>query len=169
MNLFKHLLEKNLVSYGRVIDWWLSEGKFEDWAKDDVGNLTKKLHLLQGFSKNRDLHYESAKRLSFPKKAQRYPQVWISKGSSEGRDWVRHIRNGIAHGNVTVRANKGEPIRRCCSFLFGMEQPGEFTVRYIIIERPPDSKFPGKVVDISDRVPRTVKAAGNLPLCVPKV
>ena len=110
MNLFKHLLEKNLVSYGRVIDWWLSEGKFEDWAKDDVGNLTKKLHLLQGFSKNRDLHYESAKRLSFPKKAQRYPQVWISKGSSEGRDWVRHIRNGIAHGNVTVRANTAEPI-----------------------------------------------------------
>ena len=52
------------------------------------------------------------KKLTFPKKASRFPQVWMGNGNgkSEGRDWVRHIRNAIAHGNVNVRKIKGEPI-----------------------------------------------------------
>lgn len=116
MNLFKYLLEGNLSSYGRIIDWWLSERKFSDWDKKEITRFTKKLHNMKGFSKERDLKYCAVKNLAFPKKASRYPQVWMAKGGAEGRDWVRHIRNGIAHGNVTVRMIKGECVLEILDF-----------------------------------------------------
>lgn len=54
--------------------------------------------------------------MKFPKKAARFPQIWIGNGNSEGRDWVRHIRNGIAHGNTTVRRIKDEYVVEMIDF-----------------------------------------------------
>ena len=75
MNLFKYIVNHNLDEYGKVIDWWLIEGKLENWGNIHVNSFTKKLHTMKGFSKERDLHYDSVKNLDFPKKAMRFPQV----------------------------------------------------------------------------------------------
>lgn len=116
MNLVKYLMEHNLTTYGKVLDWWLTDDKFRSWESKDVSRFTKKLHRIEGFSVERDLHYGAAKDMKFPKKATRFPQIWIGNGSSEGRDWVRHIRNGIAHGNTTVRKIKDEYVAEMLDF-----------------------------------------------------
>ena len=110
MKLIKYIMENSKIEYGDVLDWWLSEGKFDNWKRVEVTRFTKSLHRLSGLSLKRDLHYASAKQLKFPKKAVRWPQLWLAKGDGEGKDWVRHIRNGIAHGHVEVRIIKGKEL-----------------------------------------------------------
>lgn len=129
MNLIKHCMECGLISYGAVLDWWLTDNKFNSWDSDDVGRFTKKIHKINSLSPNRDIHYGSAKNMKFPKKASRFPQFWIGKGSSEGRDIVRHIRNGIAHGNTKVRTINSQHIIEICDY----QVDGKTQTAYILV------------------------------------
>ena len=45
-----------------------------------------------------------------------------------------------------------------------MEQFGDILIRHIVIERPSDAKIFGQILDVG-----TMDAAGDIPLCVPKV
>lgn len=47
--------------------------------------------------------------LKFPsRRSSKRIEMLIGKESSEARDLLRHIRNGIAHGNATVFCRDGE-------------------------------------------------------------
>ena len=50
-----------------------------------------------------------------------------------------------------------------------MEQFGDILIRHIVIERPSDAKFFGQILDVANSIARTMDAAGDIPLCVPKV
>lgn len=106
MNLLSYLEKQKIISaYTSSLDWWLTEGKFQGWDARKVAAFTGKLHKLPGLNTS-DIHHGARKNLKFPKKASKYPQLYLSKDVSEGRDWIRHIRNAIAHGNTTVKKHK---------------------------------------------------------------
>ena len=60
-------------------------------------------------------------------------------------------------------------VRNGSAIQIRMEQFGDIHVRHIVIERPSDAKFFGQILDIPDSIARTMDAAGDIPLCVPKV
>ena len=103
MNLLTYLDKQGILSsYAQTIDWWLAEGKFKGWDARKVSAFTGKLHKLPKIN-TANIHHGARKGLAFPKKASKYPQLFLAKDVSEGRDWIRHIRNAIAHGNTSAR------------------------------------------------------------------
>lgn len=117
--LMQQLVEYDLIKdYAAVIDWFLSEDdKFPSsigknglpgWTSNDVGRFTKKVKASMGIkSKNyKNFSYEVKTKIQFPKRKYRkdsnFPKLYMTNGNSEGRDLLRHIRNGIAHGNSTI-------------------------------------------------------------------
>lgn len=123
MNFLFYLDSKKLLSsYASTIDWWLTDNKFQGWDRNKVTQLTRKLHALPGIDAKQCVHYGARKNLSFPKRASKYPQLHIMQDSSEGRDWIRHIRNSIAHGHVEVKSSKGTLIVEMKDFSRNGEQ-----------------------------------------------
>lgn len=117
--LMQQLVEYDLIKdYAVVIDWFLSEDdKFPDvigkknlpgWTSNDVGRFTKKVKSsIKIKSQNyKCFSYAAKTRIQFPKQRyrsnSRFPKIIMTKGNGEGRDLLRHIRNGIAHGNATI-------------------------------------------------------------------
>ena len=109
MNMFKTLLEKGLlVDYVEFFDWLLSDDKFDKglWDnKNKVQAFTKAIHRVDSFSADRII-YGAKRDIAFPSfgdyKKISCPAIYMSKGESEARDLIRHIRNSIAHGNVKL-------------------------------------------------------------------
>lgn len=109
MRFFKALNDYNLYyKYAEILDWLLSDGKFDVsiWDnKNKVQAFTKAFYKFERFSKEQSFH-QSKKSLSFPcsgSYSQLYvPSIYMSAGESYARDLLRHIRNGIAHGNARV-------------------------------------------------------------------
>lgn len=71
-----------------------------------MGSFTKKVKRLSQIGNN-NYSYEAIKNLSFPSSKSKTIQIIHSKGEGEGRDLVRHIRNGIAHGKTEITKPKG--------------------------------------------------------------
>lgn len=117
--LMQRLVDYDLMKdYATTIDWFLSEddkfpkaiGKEQlpGWTSNDVGRFTKRVKSSIGInSDNYDcFSYAGKTKIQFPKQKNRsnskYPKIYMTKGNGEGRDLLRHIRNGIAHGNATI-------------------------------------------------------------------
>lgn len=51
-------------------------------------------------------HVQEKQRYSFLSRdivvTQYFQKIYMTKGNGEGRDLLRYIRNGIAHGNATI-------------------------------------------------------------------
>ena len=81
--------------------------KFESWTPSQVGKLAKRIKKLPSIGK-RNYDYDSLKHLSFPKKpARKNIRIILGKTDSEAKDWVRHLRNGIAHGRTKTKKRDG--------------------------------------------------------------
>jgi hypothetical protein len=144
MRFFRTLSDRDLFDdHADTLDWFLSEKKFETSfcpgaGRDETGSLplwdnknrvaafTRALHKMEGFSESNFFH-RAKKDLDFPQKGdyQRYPvpTVFIANGSSEGRDWIRHIRNGIAHGHIEVYDRDGSLVLEILDF--GKSEDGD--------------------------------------------
>lgn len=113
MKLFKCIQEANLFAdYAEAFDFILSDGKFDPYLWDNrnkVKGFTKGLHRLTGWNDS-TVQYGSLKSMSFPSMgswtSMHAPCVYMNQSNSEGRDFLRHLRNGIAHGRTAVY-NKG--------------------------------------------------------------
>ena len=111
-HFFKNLVhEKLIVSWASILDWLLSEHRFakeNGWTKDLVNRFTKRIKKLPHIGSD-NFVYDSIKNLHFPTKSTQDNSIklLIGKKVSIGRDLVRHIRNGIAHGNCTLKKIKG--------------------------------------------------------------
>lgn len=105
MELFSLLSDYNLIDdYAKIFDWIFNDNMFPAliWDnKNKVQAFTKALHKLDKLSPD-NIHYDAKERLAFPERSNVYSCIYMAKGSSEGRDWLRHIRNAIAHGKVNV-------------------------------------------------------------------
>lgn len=122
MNLFSILLRKKEFShYAETLDWLLSDNKFSKsiWDQQKVQQLTKSIYKIKGFSRDR-LIYGSKKTLIFPKRGEYLNHqsftFYVARGESIAKDLIRHIRNGIAHGNITLHDIKGNLIVELLDF-----------------------------------------------------
>ena len=102
-----------LVSEGVYNEWyeildWLFDDKFKNWTKGQIGCFTKQVKKLPKIGK-KTYQAGSVKNLVFPKTMDEHKllKIIISKTGSEGRDIVRHIRNGIAHGRTRIYKPNG--------------------------------------------------------------
>lgn len=90
-----------------ALDWFLDDARFQNhkWDKTAKNIFTKKLKKIDGFTNQALL--KKTKRVQYPKmnsKAnhKKKPYAVFSSYNSIGEDFVRHIRNGIAHGNISI-------------------------------------------------------------------
>ena len=98
--------EKQLNDWANLFDWLFDDDRFDErcgWTGGYIGAFTKKTKkLFENFGVN--YNYASRKELTFSR-ASNHTMAFFSKGDkeSEGRDLVRHIRNGIAHGRTVMQ------------------------------------------------------------------
>ena len=99
--LFCNLVDNNLINeWADTLDWIFDEEKFSEtygWNKNYIRVFTKRVKTLKPFVK---FTYDYIKNLIYPSEKDFSQQIVISKRDSQGRDIVRHIRNGIAHGKT---------------------------------------------------------------------
>lgn len=102
-NFFKEIVDyQQIYNLSETIDWLFDDNKFlaeNGWRPEAVGRLTKKIKKLPYFGKD-NYKYDAVKNLRFPKRQCRTIKAFFSNGNSESKDFIRHIRNGIAHGNA---------------------------------------------------------------------
>lgn len=113
MNRFFQDLEQRglLKDYTIVFDWLLDDNKFsaEFWDSNYLRLFTKSIQKISHFQKdNKRYTYGSMSSIEFlsPKTTRCNPTVQIAKKDGEGKDIIRHFRNGIAHGNAKVKIYK---------------------------------------------------------------
>ena len=112
MNLFKSLENYGLMQH--YIDFfdWIFTDKFDNsrWNnKNKIQCFTKRLYNYTGLEKKNRI-YEAQNKINFPDDAKKpsFTFVCMSKGDSFGRDWIRHIRNSIAHGHCVFHICNGQ-------------------------------------------------------------
>ena len=87
-----------------ALDWYLSPKHFEheNW-KTYISVFTKRIKRLD-YLKNVEIKYGKEGTLTFPAKTPKSTRIILEQTSKDsksvGKDFVRHIRNGIAHGRA---------------------------------------------------------------------
>lgn len=101
--LFDGLVTEGLYyDWASLLDWMFDDEKFSNWTSGYVGSLSKKIKKMPKLSKTNYI-YDSAKNLPFDKKHnKRSIKILLAKGDGEAKDFIRHIRNGIAHGKTSI-------------------------------------------------------------------
>ena len=127
--LFTELVDRGIINnWANLLDWLFDDQKFERWESSKLGKYTKRLKKLPGIGKN-NYEYGPLKNLSFPKRLTRQKiKILSCHQNSESKDWVRHIRNGIAHGkNRIINEPDGLWIE-----IKDFNKPGDQTAYYYI-------------------------------------
>ncbi len=109
---FQDIVDHQLYTdWAQTLDWIVNDKKFDrnqGWTSGYIGALTKKIQKMPSFSKEKTYQYKPIKHLNFPKNRSKTIKVLFSNGASECKDLIRHIRNGIAHGNTVCFSNNNE-------------------------------------------------------------
>lgn len=101
-NLLTSLEKRNLLlDYTHTIDWYLNGGFYRPnirWTAVKKSSFTKRVKNDLGIRKkqNKDAGYEPCNHRSKKKK------YVYTVGNGEGESLLKHIRNGIAHGNCEL-------------------------------------------------------------------
>lgn len=104
---FSQLVGADLLeSWASTLDWLFNDDRFSSikgWDKAKVCRFTKQVKKLAGFTKESFLCCR-LDTIAFPNaenppRIANIPTILMGTGEAEGRALVRHIRNGIAHGN----------------------------------------------------------------------
>lgn len=110
-NFFQNIVDNNLFNdWAATLDWLVNDNKFDEkngWTSGYIGSLTKKIKKMNGFGDETYLH-TAIKNLTFPSNRSNTIMALFSNGDSECKDFIRHIRNGIAHGNARCFKQKCE-------------------------------------------------------------
>lgn len=115
-NLFQQLVNESLIlDWAETLDWLFDDDKFsaaKGWNSGYIGLFSRRIQKFNGFStKKGNFNTDSAKNLCFWKSGtkKKTPCVVFAKGDGIAKDFVRHMRNGIAHGLTSIyRIKKGE-------------------------------------------------------------
>jgi hypothetical protein len=106
---FTYLSKKGIFGeWASVLDWFLSSKHFDSDKWDDyISVFTKNVKKIKCIE-NAEIKYDVAGKLKFPAKRPKSTKIIHAKtkdkrnGGGLGRDFVRHIRNGIAHGRLEI-------------------------------------------------------------------
>ena len=117
-NFFNQLVSENLISdWASTLDWLFDDLKFSrerNWNRGYTGFFTKRVRQIPGLNdKSECFIYSKIKHSDFPnqikgRRRKRSTLIMISQGDSIARDLIRHIRNGIAHGQTQIYKVKEE-------------------------------------------------------------
>lgn len=107
--LFVNLANYGLInSWASMLDWIFDDEKYYGWTPVLLGRYIKRLKKMSGLNNN-NYKYDTVKNLSFPKRITKGKiKVLSGRSSGETKDWVRHIRNGIAHGKTRIISEPNE-------------------------------------------------------------
>lgn len=110
--VFNRLVSEKLIEeWALTLDWLFDDLKFSNdrnWNRGYTSFFTKKVKKLEYLSdKEKRTKYGKCDCTEFPNQnknqnKERLPYIVMSKSESFARDLIRHIRNGIAHGESTV-------------------------------------------------------------------
>lgn len=111
-NFFQKIVDYQLFNeWAETLDWLVDDNKFDEtigWTSGYIGSLSKKIQKLDGFSKDKTYCHLAIKNLSFPMQTTNAVVALFSNGNSECKDFIRHIRNGIAHGKTNCMKHNNE-------------------------------------------------------------
>lgn len=115
---FEHLISENkYCEWAATLDWLFDDLKFSserNWNGGYVGSFTRKIKKLKYLSDNSNSVWHGKVQVKdFPnqnktRKKAKENCIIMKAGDSFARDLVRHIRNGIAHGQATITNSKCE-------------------------------------------------------------
>lgn len=135
---FTQLDENNLIKeWVDVLDWILNDHRFspdKGWSSGYVGQFTKKVKKFDGFGESGFMS-KPQKELVFPNESVGFtPLVLMQKDQSEGKELIRHIRNGIAHGRTSIKKKSELYIEICDYRSDGITQSAyiNMPLRYVV-------------------------------------
>ena len=109
---FNCLVSAELINeWASTLDWLFDDLKFSksrNWNGGYTSSYTKKLKKLKYLSdKEKRVQYGKCKSKDFPNQCEnqrkkRTPFIMMSSGDGFARDLIRHIRNGLAHGETNI-------------------------------------------------------------------
>ena len=112
---FERLVDEGLYNeWALLLDWLFDDYRFSNWSSGYVGSLTKKIKRLPYLGKESYI-YDIAKNIQFPDNMN-HICIMMTKGDSESKDLIRHIRNGIAHGKSKVYKKDQELYIEICDY-----------------------------------------------------
>ena len=100
-----------MLEWAPILDWLFDDLKFSEgrnWNGGYTSSYTKKLKKLKYLSeKEKRVHHGPCQIDDFPNQSgkkgrKRAPYIVMSSRDSFARDLIRHIRNGIAHGEAEI-------------------------------------------------------------------
>ncbi|MBQ7265580.1 MAG: hypothetical protein IJS61_05725 [Firmicutes bacterium] len=99
---FNNLVNIGLLNdWATILDWLFDDNKFDSkkWSSGYVGSFSKKIKKFDYIGKNNFI-YDKRDNILFQNTIDKENPIIIKmiRGDSAGKDFVRHIRNGIAHG-----------------------------------------------------------------------
>ena len=109
--------EKLIEDWAFTLDWLFDDKKFSkerNWNGGYTSSFTKKVRALKYLSdKEKRVKYGKCNLTDFPnqsknRRRKRLPYIVMSNTDGFARDLIRHIRNGIAHGESTVCRTESE-------------------------------------------------------------
>ncbi len=109
--------ERLLSSWASTLDWLFDDTKFSEtnnWNSGYVGQFTKRVKKLKYLSnKDKRITYGKVNCGDFPNqnsksRRKRTPYIVMKSGDCFARDLIRHIRNGIAHGQTNIYKFKSD-------------------------------------------------------------
>lgn len=99
-----------LNEHAESISWFLSEKwrALSSWKRGDKRKLANQFKKIPGFRKD---HFSYGSEVDFATtRRDNAPVIAMKKGDGQAMDWIRHLRNAIAHGNVELYFNDGQPL-----------------------------------------------------------
>lgn len=136
MNMFSFIFQSgNGKDNASFFDWLFSD-KFDRSIWSNPNRIQAMAKRIKKFNRLRqeDFKCDALKRMTLPKagtfKSNRCPTILFGEGDGEARGWIRHIRNGIAHGNCHAVLINGEP---CLELLDFSDDSHKNQTAYILI------------------------------------
>ena len=111
-NLFAYLSNECLLDHwAKIFDWLFDDDRFSSekgWSPSRIGAFAKKAKRLPFLGEN-TYQYAAQKNLKIPQPNTARKSIYFihANGSGEAKDIVRHIRNGVAHGNAQIYKTDG--------------------------------------------------------------
>lgn len=163
---FNCLVSENLINdWASTLDWLFDDLKFSaerNWNGGYLSLYAKKLKTTKYMSdKEKRFKRGKCETSDFPnqcnpKRRKRLPYIAMLSGNSLARDLIRHIRNGIAHGETTV-TKVGEELYIEIIDYSGKTKKSDKQTAYLFIPLSYINEFFKKYDEINKSIMNTTK------------
>ena len=111
-----------LSSCAKLFDWLFDETRFDHFTQTDITRITTVVHKLLTKEKIKYLPMSRLQMFSYSPCSESEQVFAFQTSKSAGRDFIRHIRNGIAHGQASISIIKKESCVRIVDYYDHVEK-----------------------------------------------